>query len=164
MFAPSRVFLVHKIEQADVVFLDFILSYAKDIGGDSQNTLIITGKSLPKKGPVRKLKKALTEVGYFEIFTHKNVNIREYLSQACKQEGLSLSTRAVNLLLQKVGGDLLSMENEIAKLVCYADGKTVTDKDIEEIVINISEASIWVLTDALISKDVSKAMTTLEQI
>ena len=163
MFAPSRVFLVHKIENADVSFLDFLLSYVQGIGKDSQNTLILTGQSLPKKGPVRKLKAAIQKVGTFEIFTAKSINPYDFLKDLCTQENISLSQRAVRLLLQKVGSDFLAMENEVAKLACYASEKTITDKDIEAIVINISEASIWEVVDAIVSKDISKAMITLEQ-
>ena len=55
------------------------------------------------------------------------------------------------------------MENEIAKLACFAEGKPLTDRDVEELTATISEASIWDLTDALILKDAGKAMGTLHK-
>ena len=161
MFAPARVFLVNKIEMANVDFLDFLLSYVLELASSSQNTLIITGRNLPKKGPVRKLKKALQKNGTYEEFSAQKIDMAAFLREACAKN-LSLSTKAQNILLQKVGGDLLALENEIEKLICYADGKTITDRDVEELVASIAEASVWDLTDALVSKNVEKAMTTLE--
>jgi DNA polymerase III delta subunit len=55
------------------------------------------------------------------------------------------------------------MENEIAKLACFAEGKPLTDRDVEELTATISEASIWDLTDALVVKNSGKAMSTLHK-
>ena len=163
MFSPSRVFWVGTLEKSPVPLLDFLLSYVNEEGQDSPHTLILTGEGLPKKGPVRKLKAALKKHANLKEFPVSKVNSSGYLDDLCTQKHLKLSNRARHLLLQKVGKDLLSLENEVEKLSCFAQEKTITDRDVEELAATIAEASIWDLTDALVSKDAGKAMGTLYQ-
>ena len=163
MFSPSRVFWVGTIEKAPAPLLEFLLSFVKEDGHESPHTLILTGEGLPKTGPVRKLKAALKKHAALQEFPLSKVNSSEYLGMLCTKNDLQLSKRARHLLLQKVGKDLLSLENEVQKLSCFAQGETITDRDVEELSATIAEASIWDLTDALVSKDAGKAIATLYQ-
>ncbi|MEC7983771.1 MAG: DNA polymerase III subunit delta [Myxococcota bacterium] len=162
MFASDRIVLVHSMELATVDFLDFLLDYVSS--PNPSVIVLLTGNAMPKKGPIRKLKAAIQKQGLVEEFRLKNVNVASYLNSLCKKHQLTLSGRARMLLLQKVGKDLLSLENEVEKLRCYVgEAGSISDRDVEEIVSTISEASIWDLTDAVVSKDASKAMKTLHR-
>jgi len=163
MFSPSRVFWVGTMEKASATLLEFLLSYVKEEGHDSPHVLILTGEKLPKTGPVRKLKAALKKYAKLKEFPTAKVNAGNYLDALCSTHRLKLSGRARNVLLQKVGKDLLSLENEVEKLSCFAQDKAITDRDVEELSATIAEASIWDLTDALVAKDAGKAMGTLYQ-
>lgn len=161
MFASSRVFLVTKLEEASVELLEFLLSYVTNDAEGSIHTLILTGSTLPKKGPVKKLKEALEKQG--TLLECTQIKPAEYLNQLCADQALQLSHKAKAIVLQRVGSDLLSLENEVAKLSCFSSGKQLEDHDIEELTATISEVSMWDLTDALIFKDTGKAMNLLYQ-
>jgi DNA polymerase III delta subunit len=163
MFSSSRVFWVQNLETASQSLLEFLLTYVTGVGLDSVNTLILTGAGLPKKGPVRKLKAALKKHGTVREYPIQKVDPMKYVQQLCSKFSVEISRKGRDLLLQRVGKDLLSMENEVAKLACFADGKPLTDRDVEELTATISEASIWDLTDALVLKDAGKAMETLHK-
>lgn len=162
MFAPSQVFVVRRFEESSPNFLEFLLSYVQGATNDSMHTLVLTGQTFPKKGPTQRLKKALKALKTFKEFSEKKVNPSQYCTKLCTEHGLKLSAKGKQILLQRVGQDLLSLENEIAKLACFAEDG-ITDQDVEELTATISEASIWEFTDALIVKDTSKAMQILHR-
>ena len=162
MFAPSQVFVVRRFEESAPGFLEFLLSYIQGPANDSDHTLIITGKSFPKKGPTRKLKSALKKLKMLKEFPEKQINPVQYCIKLCAQHNVQLSKNGQKILLQRVGKDLLSLENEIAKLSCFSEGE-ISDKDVEELTATISEASIWDFADALLVKDTGKAIRLLHR-
>ena len=162
MFSPNQVFVLRRFEDASPNLLEFLLSYVTGAAKESMHTLLITGHAFPKKGPTQKLKKALKGLKTFKEFPEKKVNPAQYCTKLCAEHGLKISAKGKQILLQRVGKDLLSLENEIAKLACFAENG-ITENDIEELTATISEASIWEFTDALIVKDTSRAMKILHR-
>ena len=162
MFAPSQIFVVRRFEESAPGFLDFLLSYIQGPASDSDHTLIIMGKSFPKKGPTRKLKSALKKLNMLKEFPEKQINPVQYCIKLCAEHNVQLSKNGQKILLQRVGKDLLSLENEIAKLSCFSEGE-ISDKDVEELTATISEASIWDFADALLVKDTGKAIRLLHR-
>lgn len=162
MFSPSQVFVVRRFEESTPIFLEFLLSYIKGPAKDSDHTLIITGYTFPKKGPTRRLKDALKKQSVFKEFPEKKINPGQYCNRLCAQHNLKISKNGKRILLQRVGKDLLSLENEIAKLACYSDGE-VSDKDIENLTATVSEASVWDFADAILVRDTGKAIRLLHR-
>ena len=162
MFSPNKVFWVGHFEDASVDVLEFLLLYVNDSAEDSAHTLILTGKSLPKKGPIQKLKSALQKKGTFVEF--QKVNPIQYLNELCDRFALQLSPKGKNIVLQRVGTDLLSLENEVEKLVCFSSGKPISENEVEELITSISETSIWELMDSLLMKDTGTSMLFLHHL
>ncbi|MAA78543.1 MAG: DNA polymerase III subunit delta [Deltaproteobacteria bacterium] len=162
MFSPNQVFVVRRFEESTPGFLEFLLSYIQGPAKDSDHTLIITGNTFPKKGPTRRLKSALKKQSMLKEFSEKKINPEQYCTKLCTDHNLKLSRNGKSILLQRVGKDLLSLENEIAKLACYSEG-TISDKDIEELTATISEASVWDFADAILVKDTGKAIRLLHR-
>ena len=59
---------------------------------------------------------------------------------------------------QKTGNDMLTISSELEKLICYcADTKTITEKDVEEMVTERIEEQAFVMTAAIARKDRKEA-------
>lgn len=70
----------------------------------------------------------------------------------------------VKYFLSAVGSNLDNIKNELDKLFMYKlKDKVITNKDVDNIVIKSMEDEIFVLTDAIIAKDVSKSLMLLEE-
>lgn len=69
----------------------------------------------------------------------------------------------INYFLNKVGNNLYNVKNELNKLMMYKlDTKDITNLDVDKIAIKSIEEEIFALTDAVILKNTSKALTLLE--
>jgi DNA polymerase-3 subunit delta len=79
------------------------------------------------------------------------------------EHGLSISPKALMLLVDHVGNDLSRLENEIEKLAINLGGrKSITEDDIEKYIGISKEFNVFELQDALAKKDVSKAIRIIQ--
>jgi len=90
-------------------------------------------------------------------------SLRERVAELCAKAGTRISRDAMEFLAETVGGDSGRLENELEKLLLYADSaQGVTLKDCREICARSPEASTWVFADALGAKDMRQAFAALD--
>lgn len=83
----------------------------------------------------------------------------EWTNQMIHQHGLTISPKALNLLVDHIGNDLSRIENEIEKLaVNLGARKGITEDDIEKYIGISKEFNVFELQDALGKRDLSKAI------
>lgn len=70
---------------------------------------------------------------------------------------LKMDMPARALLVERVSGDSLRLDNEILKLQLFADGQKITKEMVAELVSLSFESRIFVLIDAILSKQVGRA-------
>ncbi len=87
-----------------------------------------------------------------------------WIQKEVEARGGAIEKDAVIFLSELVAGDLYRLENEIAKLVGYADGRAVTKRDIELLVDTQLAANIFRLTDGIGQKNRKLALETLHQL
>ena len=90
--------------------------------------------------------------------------LRQWIQQRVKGMGGSISARAVATLAGFVGSNLWLMANEIDKLVAYAQGRTIEETDVRELVSYAQEASVFAMVDAILESRVTLAARLLEQL
>ena len=74
------------------------------------------------------------------------------VDQLARDHGKSIAPRAVELLVQAIGSDLVAVDNELAKLSIYiADRPEITSRDVEAVVGEMKVRSVWDLCDAVLS-------------
>ncbi len=127
------------------------------------NTLLIfvEPEAPPKTGA---LAKALTEaearLQHFPILA--GMPLVRWIKGRAKDVGGSITDEAAQLLAGFVGGDLRTLANEVDKLATYAGpGQAIDVADVEALVSQASEASIFACVDAVAQGDRRAALTSL---
>lgn len=159
MFAERQVVLLKEAQQMrDIERLEgyvenplvstiFVVSY-KDKKVDGRSKL---SKLLKQKGEMLSTKKM-----------YEN-QLPEWAGQMIQQHGLSISQKALFLLVDHIGNDLSRIQNEIEKLsVNLGARKNITEDDIENYIGVSKEFNVFELQDAIAKKNLSKAIRIIQ--
>ncbi|MDO4632845.1 MAG: DNA polymerase III subunit delta [Eubacteriales bacterium] len=101
-----------------------------------------------------KLYKAVKKYGRIVEFTTQNEDtlIRWILGEL-KREDKKITRNTMTLFLEKTGTDMLHIQSELEKLLCYTMGREViTSEDVEEICTTHTEGKIFKMLDAMAEK------------
>ncbi|NBV31421.1 MAG: DNA polymerase III subunit delta [Bacteroidetes bacterium] len=121
---------------------------------DGRTTL---GKSLRKKNsPVR--------VAAFEKLPDSKLT--EWVMMWCRQaHGKTIDALAANMLAQMVGNQLQLLAAEIEKIAMYqGDAEEISPEDVKRVVGHYREYTTFELKDAIVKRDVTRAMLLGQQI
>lgn len=147
IFSDKKLVIVYNIEsliKKDDKNNDLYVSeLIKYLNNQSDNILIITGKSLPNR------KKLITS---FDSFSTKieatNFDINSYINELLN--GYKMSNNDIELLKTYCSNDLLRIKNEIEKLKLYRfDEKKITRNDIESLVKKDLDKTIFDLINSV---------------
>lgn len=134
-----------------------LASYIKQMP-ETTVLVMIEGK-LSRYNPLLKRLSPIAEVRAFPFL--RGGRLKNWVQQQVISEGGSIAPGAVNLLAELIGGDLWAMSNEIRKLVLYAQGRSVTEDDVKQLVTYSQEASIFSLVDAILERQTGMAQRML---
>jgi len=82
-----------------------------------------------------------------------------WTEERVREQGFSITPRALHLLIDHIGNDLSRISNEIGKMTLNLAGrKSITEDDIEQFVGISKEYNVFELQDALARRDFYKAM------
>lgn len=159
MFAERQVVLLKEAQHMKE--LDKLESY---VDSPLESTIFIVaykGKTLDKRMKLSKL--LLTKAEIFVAEKIKDYKIHEWIGQLVSSKGYSISPKCIALLEEHIGNDLSRIANEIDKLSLNLEGKTVIAEDDIEKYIGISkEYNVFELQEALVRKDLFKALTIIQ--
>jgi len=134
----------------------------------SFTVLVIEANGLDQRMRLAKvlLEKALVvEVGLGENADERVAAAAVLAKSLAKEEGVELEKGAAEDLAEFVGGDLLRLKTEIAKLATYAgDRKTVKRTDVAALVISEKSATIWEVADFLAARKPKQALEFFERL
>jgi DNA polymerase-3 subunit delta len=127
------------------------------------NTLLIfvEPEAPPKTGALAKaLTEAQARLQHFPILA--GMPLVRWIKGRAKDIGGSITDEAAQLLAGFVGGDLRVLANEVDKLATYAGpGQAIDVADVEALVSQASEASIFACVDAVAQGDRRAALSSL---
>ena len=86
----------------------------------------------------------------------------EWTTDLLKTKGLTISNKALSLLIDHIGNDLSRLNNEVDKLALNLKGKNITEDDIEKYVGISKEFNVFELQQAIASKDLYKAVRIIQ--
>ena len=87
----------------------------------------------------------------------------EWAGELVQSKGYTISQKALMLLVDHIGNDLSRIDNEIEKiLINVGNRKNITEDDIEQFVGVSKEYNVFELQDALVKKDLSKAIRIIQ--
>ena len=94
----------------------------------------------------------------------KDAQLRSWIQKRVAERGGAISPAAINLLARTVGGNLWVMSNEIDKLITFAAGRQIAEPDINQLVSEARETSIFGLVDAIVEFRADEAQKLLEKL
>jgi DNA polymerase-3 subunit delta len=159
MFADRQVVLLKEAQQMrDIEKLE---SY---IDNPLVSTVFVVSYKEKKVDGRSKLAKLLKQKG--ELLTTKKMyenQLPEWAGNMIQQHGLSISQKALFLLVDHIGNDLSRMQNEIEKLaVNLGARKNITEDDIENYIGVRKEFNVFELQSAVGQKDLAKAIRIIQ--
>jgi len=155
MFAERQVVLLKEAQHMkDIEKLEAYVENPLD------STVFVVAYKEKKVDGRSKLAKLLKTKG--ELMTTKKMyddKLPEWASNMVQQKGYTISQKALMLLVDHIGNDLVRLSNEIDKLLVNLNGrKNITEDDIENYVGVSKEYNVFELSDALGRKDLVKAI------
>ncbi len=159
MFAERQVVLIKEAQyMRDIEKLEGYVDNPQP-----STVLVIAYKDKKVDGRTR-FAKTLKEKGVL-VTTKKMYDnqLPDWTQEMVASRGLTISPRAIALLVDHIGNDLSRIEKEIDKIsVNLGRRKTITEEDIEEFVGISKEFNVFELQAALGAKDIPKAMRIIQ--
>jgi len=90
-------------------------------------------------------------------------DIKEYIKQYLKEHKISITSSALDRMLEIKGDDFISILHQLPKLEMAATkGNSLDTEDVDEMITGISSHSIWDLTEAIEQEDAPRYLNILK--
>lgn len=127
---------------------------------DSDNVLLfVENASLPAKDKLYSFFEKQGKVQEFEPLS--GAKLRNWVVKEIEAMGGKVEEKALETLMDYVGGDLWRMENEIRKLANHS--KTIKEEDVKEMVKPDYETNVFDTIDAIALKNKRRAVELLKE-
>ena len=164
MFASDKVLLIRGVERSTGAFFEPLLPFLQNPVSGSH--LLITGTGYPKDGgnkAFKKWKRIFSKKGYKEEFKLKDFDAVRFVKDKAQELGVSIHQAAVLQLVRDTGSPSI-LENELLKLASFVEeGNAITEADVSKVCEISSEIDVWALTNALVARDVDRALQCLHR-
>jgi DNA polymerase-3 subunit delta len=115
-----------------------------------------TGKKLDGRSNFAKLVKK--KATYFNSSKLRDTEVASWLNDHCKILKLDIDQRAIVLLSEHIGADLVSLDKALERLKLVADGEKITVDHIQEHIGISKDFNIFELQKAIGNKDYARAI------
>jgi DNA polymerase-3 subunit delta len=150
---------------AGQAFLDELAAYLPKLPPTTR-LVFVEDRPLKPSHPIIKLVEAERdpERAHVRQFTlPKEGELPGWIRRRVQEKGGDFSWEAVALLDALVGVDLRLLDQEIEKLLLYADGRQVTARDVRTLVSRARQANIFELVDCVGRRQADNALRLLHQ-
>jgi DNA polymerase-3 subunit delta len=107
-----------------------------------------------------KLYAQLSRKGFLHVLEAPR-QLAPWVRAEAKQQGVALEAAAINRLVDAVGDDLSRLALTIGQLGLYAGARAVTSDDVDELVADTRERTVFELTDAIGAADRPRALAAV---
>lgn len=125
-----------------------LASYTKQIAPTT--VLVLIDGKLGKQNPLLKELSPLAELRVCPLL--RRGKLTTWIRQWVTGKNGAITPEATDLLAQLIGGNLWAMSNEIDKLLLYAQGRSIEENDVRQLVSYAQEANIFALVDAVLER------------
>lgn len=160
MMSRRRVVVLRDIDKADAALVDNIMAY---LDAPAQSSLLVL--SGPKLTATR-LRNKVKKLGEVHKFSSRDVRPDAFIQEHVRSARCTISGQAARLLQELVGADLGRLQGELDKLINFAGGpgKNIDVDAVEAVCSVVAEAVIWDLTDALLARNVDRALASAHRL
>ncbi len=131
-------------------------------GMSPSTVLILIDGGVGKGNPL--FRELSPEATVKEFPSPRGTRLNGWIWERVKKGGGSISPSAVQLLADLIGGNLWVMDSEIEKLLLYARGRRVEERDVRSVVSYARESNIFAMIDAIMERKTSVATTLLHRL
>ena len=134
---------------------------------ESTRLVFMEEESLKSSHPILKLaqQEDMKRQAYVKEFTQpKEWEVPNWIQQRARDEGGEISWDASRELAGLAGNNLRLLDQEIEKLLLYANGEPVTEKDVRALVSLAREASVFDLVDYVGRREADRALRLLHRL
>ena len=128
----------------------------------SSTLLVFVDEQLSKGNALLKQLKPFSQVQ--EMPTPSREALSRWVKDRAAEKGARLSPGALSMLIQFVGGNLWTLDNELEKLALYASDRVINEGDVRLLASQSKEASIFIAVDALLEGRPSTALKTIQRL
>ena len=104
--------------------------------------------------------KVLSKTGFEMSCDAQDENtLKTWIASKVRNEGKTISPRALAFMLERVGTDMSNISTELEKLICYClDKNEITEGDIDAVCANWLTNRIFAMTDAIADQNQKRAI------
>ena len=154
----ENAYIFSRVQNKKIDNVEILENYLKN----SSDTIIIFINNNEKIDSVKKIVKLIKEKGVIKEFNPlKNINstVKNMF------DDYKISDSSINLLIDRVGNNLELIYQEVEKLKIYKiDDKAITNKDIEDVVVENINIDIFKFVDDIINKNKKEAIKTYKEL
>ena len=158
----SRKLIEMRMSQAkfDKAGSDVISEYTANFNPD--NVVLITAPKIDSAQQKSKWFKAIDQIGVvLQIWPLKLEEFPRWIERRLRQQGLSASPAAIQMLAERVEGNLLAAAQEVEKLPLLAVNNHIDEETVAGAVADSSRYSVFDLVDRVLAKQAGDALKTL---
>ena len=155
MMAQRRLIYVRDLAGMPPDDTDAVLAY---LAKPNPSTVIVAVVS--KLDKRIKLYNQLSRKGYLHVLEAPR-QVAPWVRNEAKQQGVRLDEKALNRLIDAVGNDLSRLALTLEQLGLYAGPRPITADDVDELVADTRERTVFELTDAIGSADRGRALAAV---
>ena len=155
MMAQRRLIYVRDLSAMSADDAEPLLSY---LARPNPSTVIVA--QVTKLDKRIKLYAQLSKKGFLHVLEAPR-QLAPWLRSEAKQRGVTLEPAAVTRLIDAVGDDLSRLALTVEQLGLYAAGRAVTSDDVDDLVADTRERTVFELTDAIGAGDRPRALAAV---
>jgi DNA polymerase III subunit delta len=178
LMAPFQVFFVRGVKTlfgrgSNEEKIGAIEAYCKNPNPDALIVFVADHISIP--ADVRRMEMADRDryqkiredlgpfCGIVELSRVQEGEAVRWIGECCATREVKIDSDGARELVDALGGDMMTVSNELEKLILYVgEKKKITLGDVETMVLAAKQRSLYELTDAISSKDRVRALEVLD--
>ena len=163
LFAPRRVVLVDGAEGVIAAQGELLADYAVRPASNAHLVLIVERMDARKKAAKALLSR--DTVVLVECAALREREVPAWCTTRAHIAGKRMDISAARLLVELAGANLGRLDGQINSLAAYSGKrKTITRRDVEDLVGGDHARKVWELTDAVMNRDPAKALKAFDRI
>ena len=127
-------------------------------------TTLLIFKDGPLAGSNSLLQSLLPVAQAHHVTSPSGEGLARWIKTTAGNKGTGISPAAIKSLVDLIGSDLWTLDQELEKLSLYASGRSIEQDDVRQMVSQVKEANIFSAVDAMIGGQPGVALNLLRQL
>lgn len=158
LFSDTKLIIVNDANiftSSNDILTDKIINYLNNYNDKSYLVFTLLSDKIDNR---KKITKAMSDKGNVINLNKKEVDTN-YIISYLKENGYQINMSDARMILNKVGNNLFSINNELDKLMLFKLEDKVIDKNSIDLLINENiDSSLFALVDSITNKDKDKML------